>query len=179
MTVASRRDRAERVRGRRAGLVSRLLADGVDLAIVGLILFGALVTFAVVRYMVGSAPLRLPRVSGIFTAAAFPITEVAYLATSWSAGGSSVGKKLVGLRVVRREGARLGKLQATMRAVVCTLVGGPSLLWAVFSSRNAAVHDLVLHTAVVHDWSDEVRTEIELRTTPEVVAPQPSISVDR
>ena len=133
----------------------------MDFVVAGMILFGALVAFAVIRYLVGSAPLRLPQVSGIFTAAAFPITAMAYLAISWSAGGRSVGKQIVGLRVVRREGARLGKLQATVRAVLCTLFGGASLLWSLFSARNAAVHDLVLHTTVVHDWSDEVRTEID------------------
>jgi uncharacterized RDD family membrane protein YckC len=148
------------MRGHRAGLVSRLLADAIDLAVVGVILFGALVAFAVVRYMVGAEPLRLPRVSGIFTAVAFPITEVLYLSITWSGNGRSVGKALVGLRVVRNEGAPLGKFRATMRAFLCTLVGGPSLLWVLFSSRNAAVHDLVVHSAVVHDWSDEVRTEI-------------------
>jgi uncharacterized RDD family membrane protein YckC len=160
VTVASRRARADRVRGRRAGLVSRLLADGIDLVVTGLILFGALVAFAVVRYMVGSAPLRLPRVSGIFTAAAYPLTEWLYLSISWSGNGQSVGKALVGLRVVRNDGSRMGRLRATARALVCTLIGGLSLLWALFSSRNAAVHDLWLHTTVVHDWSDEVRTEI-------------------
>jgi uncharacterized RDD family membrane protein YckC len=159
MTVASRRARADRMRGRRAGLVSRLLADGIDLVVAGLILFGALVAFAVVRYMVGSAPLRLPRVSGIFDAVAFSITAVLYLAITWAGSGRSVGKGLVGLRVVRSDGSRLGGFRATMRAFVCTLFP-LSLLWALFSSRNAAVHDLLLHTTVVHDWSDEVRTEI-------------------
>jgi uncharacterized RDD family membrane protein YckC len=147
------------MRGRRSGLVSRLLADAVDLAVAGIILFGALVGFAVVRYMVGSAPLRLPRVSGIFTAAAYPITVWLYLAISWSRHGRSVGKALVGLRVVRNDGSRMGRLRATIRALVCTLFP-LSLFWALFSSRNAAVHDLLLQTTVVHDWSDEVRTEI-------------------
>jgi uncharacterized RDD family membrane protein YckC len=171
VTVATRRARADRVRGRRAGLISRLLADGIDLVVTGMILFGALIGFAVVRYMVGSAPLRLPRVSGVFTAVAFPLTEIVYLAITWAGSGRSVGKSLVGLRVVRAEGARLGRLQATVRAVLCTFFGGPSLLWAAFSSRNAAVHDLVLHTTVVHDWSDEVRTEIAPRESPLVAAP--------
>ena len=148
------------MRGHRAGLVSRLLADAVDLTIAGIILFGALVAFAVVRYMVGAEPLQLPRISGIFTAAAYPITVFLYLSISWSRHGRSVGKGLVGLRVVQNDGGPLGWFRATMRAFLCTVVGGLSLLWSVFSSRNAAVHDLVLHTTVVHDWSDEVRTEL-------------------
>ena len=148
-----------------------MIAGGIDLAVVGMIIFGALVAFAVVRYMVGAAPLKLPQVSAAFTAVAYPITEVAYLSITWSGSGRSVGKKLVGLRVVRNEGTQLRKLQATIRAVLCTLFGGISLLWSAFSSRNAAVHDLVVHTVVVHDWSDVVRTEIDSPMSPAVAAP--------
>ena len=108
MTVANRRARAGLVLGRRAGLVSRVLAGGIDLAVTGLIVFGGLVGFAVVRYMLGLAPLQLPRVSGIFTLVAFPITEAVYLAITWSKSGRSVGKKIVGLRVVRNEGVPAG-----------------------------------------------------------------------
>ena len=43
MSAATRRARAAAVRGRRAGFVSRALADGVDFFVVGLLLFGALV----------------------------------------------------------------------------------------------------------------------------------------
>jgi uncharacterized RDD family membrane protein YckC len=165
MTAASRRARAGLIRGRRAGLVSRILAGVVDLTVTAVILFSILVGFAVVRYMVGSAPLQLPRVSGIFTAAAFPLVEFLYLSVMWSASGRSVGKQLVGLRAVKADGARLGVLQASARALFCTIIGGLSLLWSAFSKRNAAVHDLVLQTAVVHDWSDEVRSSPEAQET--------------
>ncbi len=178
MSVAARRARADRVRGTRAGLISRILAGGIDLVVTGMILFGALIAFAVIRYMLGSAPLRLPRVSATFTAIAFPLTEIVYLSITWSGSGRSVGKALVGLRVVRNEGTRLGRLQATLRAVLCTFFGGPSLLWSAFSSRNAAVHDLVLHTTVVHDWSDEVRTEVAPREAPEAEAPVVELQVE-
>ena len=59
MSAASRRARAAAVRGRRAGLVSRAVADGVDFAVIGLLLFGILFAFAAVRYFVetnGSKP---------------------------------------------------------------------------------------------------------------------------
>ena len=111
----------------------------------------------------GSRRSSFPRVSGIFTLVAFPITEAVYLAITWSKSGRSVGKKIVGLRVVRNEGVPLGLRRSTPRAILCALWGGPSLLWSAFSSRNAAVHDLVLHTTVVHDWSDEVRTQADAR----------------
>jgi uncharacterized RDD family membrane protein YckC len=30
------------------------------------------------------------------------------------------------------------------------------LLWALVSKRNAGIHDLLLSTAVVHDWEPRV-----------------------
>jgi len=54
---------------------------------------------------------------------------------------------------VRDTGARVGVLRAAGRAVICTAFGVVSLAWAAISSRNAAVHDLLLRTSVVHDWS--------------------------
>jgi uncharacterized RDD family membrane protein YckC len=158
VSVATRRARADLVRGRRAGVVSRLLAGGIDLVATAVILFGLLVGFSTLRYIVGVGPLRLPRPSALFSAAAFPLVEVGYLATTWSASGRSIGKEIVGLRAVRAAGTRLEPWRAFLRAAVCTVLGGPFLLWALVSSRNAAIHDLALRTAVVHDWSDEVRT---------------------
>ena len=157
MTAATRRSRAQAVTGRRAGLVSRLLADGIDLLVTAILLFGFLVAFAVVRYMLGAGTLRLPHAGTTFTAIGFPLVEIAYLATTWSASGRSAGKELVGLRVVRGDGARLEPWRAGTRAAVCTIFGGPSLLWSALSSRNAALHDLMLGTTVVHDWPDAAR----------------------
>ena len=143
----------------------------MDLAVVGMILFGALVAFAVVRYMVGAAPLRLPRVSGIFTAAAFPITVIALPGDQLVGRRRSVGKKLVGLRVVRSDGRGSGRCKPLGRAIVCTLsrravaaVGGLQL------AQCRGARPCASHHRGRHDWSDEVRTEIELPPPPAVVA---------
>ena len=73
----------------------------------------------------------------------------------WAATGRSIGKQLFGLARDQRATARdLGRWRACARAAWCTVFGIPSLLWAGVSSRNAAVHDIVFRTAVVHDWSE-------------------------
>ena len=90
----------------------------------------------------------------MFTGTGYPIVEFVYLAVAWSLTGRSVGKQLFGLRVVRGDGAKLGRFRRVRRTAWCTIFGIPSLLWAAVSTRNAGVHDLVFRTAVVHDWAE-------------------------
>jgi uncharacterized RDD family membrane protein YckC len=157
--------------GHRAGLFSRLIVAGIDFCVVLGILFGMFVVFAVARYMLGGG-FTLPRVGPLATGTGYPIVEFFYLAIAWSLTGRSVGKRLVGLRVVAGDGARLGRSRACGRAALCTLFGIPSLLWAAVSSRNAAVHDIVVRTAVVHDWA-----EADRRTVSHAEASVPEIPV--
>ena len=157
MSAASRRARAAAVRGRRAGLASRVLADGVDFLVIGVLLFALLFGFASLRYLV-DGEFDMPRISAVFSATAFPVVAVVYLTVLWTATGRSVGKHLFGLRVVRDDGTPLGALRAAARSLICVVLGVLSLLWAAVSKRNAGVHDLVLHTSVVHDWAATVRT---------------------
>ena len=153
MSAASRRARADAVRGRRAGVAIRYAAAGIDFLVVGALLFGALVGFAAVRYLLGGTTFTLPRSGAVSDAAAFPVIAVVYLIAAWTTSGRTVGSALFGLRVVRDTGARVGVLRAAGRALICTTFGVLSLAWAAVSRRNAAVHDLVLRTSVVHDWT--------------------------
>jgi uncharacterized RDD family membrane protein YckC len=147
------------VRGRRAGLVSRALADGIDLLVIGLLVFGILVGFAALRYFV-DGEFDMPHIGAVFSATAFPVVAVVYLTVLWTATGRTVGKHLLGLRVVRDDGTPLGALRAAARSLICVVLGVLSLLWAAVSKRNAGVHDLVLRTSVVHDWATTVRTPV-------------------
>jgi len=167
MSAASRRERARMMSGHRAGLFSRLVVAAVDFCVVLAILFGIFVVFAVGRYMLGQG-FKLPRVGPLVTGTGFPIVEFFYLAIAWTLTGRSVGKRLVGLRVIREDGGRLGPTRACGRAALTTLFGLPSLLWAGVSSRNAAVHDLVVRTAVVHDWAEADRRTAERAELPTV-----------
>jgi uncharacterized RDD family membrane protein YckC len=153
MSAADRRARADAVRGQRAGVVTRYTAGAIDLLVAGALLFGILVGFAVARYLIGGSSFELPRPGTVFDASAFPVVVVIYLTTAWTTTGRTVGNALFGLRVVRDTGARLGVLRAAGRAVICALFGFISLAWAAVSTRNAAVHDLLFRTSVVHDWT--------------------------
>jgi uncharacterized RDD family membrane protein YckC len=160
MSAATRRARAAAVRGRRAGLASRLLAAGIDFVVVGVLLFSILVGFAALRYFF-DGDFEMPKIGAVFSAAAFPLVAVVYLTVCWSATGRSVGKHLLGLRVVRDDGTRVGVLRAGLRSMLCVVIGVFSLLWAAVSRRNAGVHDLVMRTSAVHDWAPASEPSLE------------------
>jgi uncharacterized RDD family membrane protein YckC len=165
MSAASRRARAAAVHGRRAGLVSRLLADGIDFFVVGLLLFSGLVGIAAVRYFF-NGDFEMPQIGAVFSAAAYPFVAIVYLTLFWSATGRSVGKHLLGLRVVRDNGAPVGVLRSFGRSLICVFTGLFTLAWVAVSRRNAGVHDLVVRTSVVHDWA--TAREVSLEEIPSV-----------
>jgi uncharacterized RDD family membrane protein YckC len=150
--AAERLARAQALRGRSAGFVSRVLAVSVDLAIVVVLTFACFVGVALIGYMLGDGTFELPDAGPLRTAISFPVVEFVYLVALWAARGTTLGGGLIGLRVVRSDGSRLRPARAAVRALCCVVLGFVSLLWIPFSRRDAAVHDLVCGTSVVHDW---------------------------
>jgi uncharacterized RDD family membrane protein YckC len=135
---------------RRAGLLSRLGADLVDLVAVVLIGWILLVIGGGIR--------------GLWThdvkviAPSQPTREIlaalllfAYLAYGYGLNGRTLGKLLMGLRVVNDSGRDLSPVKGILRAALC-LVFIPGILWAAVSGRNASLQDLALRTSVVYDW---------------------------
>jgi len=141
---------------RRAGFVSRAAADGVDFVIVWLISALVLLGIGLTRYVITSKPFELPRPDLGVTSTAGLILLTAYLAWGWASTGRTPGKALLGLRVVTSNGAGLGVGRATARAAICALFP-IFLVWALVSKKNAAIHDLLLKTAVVYDWEPRRR----------------------
>jgi len=136
----------------RAGLVSRLTADGVDFVVVEVLFALFLLGFAFARFLLTSKPFELPHPRVWVTSAAQFLLLTTYLAWGWGSTGRTPGKALVGLRVVTARGKPLGLLRAIARAALCATVGPILLAWALVSRRNAGVHDLLLSTAVIYDW---------------------------
>lgn len=136
--------------GTRAGIVSRLLANGLDLLAAVAIGMAVLLAVSAVAglftrsftFLTPSQPAR-----GILAAALL----VVYLGYGWGLGGRTFGKTVLGLRVVDRAGGDISTGRGLLRAVLY-LVFPPGLLWSVVSRRNASLQDLILGTAVVHDW---------------------------
>ncbi|WP_314413937.1 RDD family protein [Streptomyces sp. DSM 40484] len=132
-----------------AGLVSRILAGLVDAFVVAGLGLAARLGAGALRLVVTGPPFRLPDPPAWLSGLCGWTIAVLYLAGSWVMTGSTVGDRLLGLRVTGRSGRPLGVLRALSRAALC-LVFPLGLLWIPVSGHRASVHDLVLATAVRH-----------------------------
>jgi uncharacterized RDD family membrane protein YckC len=150
------------MQGRRAGVVSRLLADGIDLAVVLASLAGVYLVIAGFRFLVRPRAFSWPELSALNLGTLGWILLIAYLTIGWAITGRTFGKTVLGLRVVDAEGSRPRLGRAFVRALLCAAfpIG---LLWCVLSHRSASVQDLLVRTTVVYDW--EPRLPAELETT--------------
>lgn len=139
------------MQGRRAGVISRFLADAIDLGVVIGALVAIYIAVAATRFLLHPRRFTWPEPSGMNVAALGWILLIAYLAIGWANTGRTVGKTVLGLRVVQSDGSRLGFLTALARAIVCAAfpIG---LFWCVVSRENASIADLLVRSAVVYDW---------------------------
>ncbi len=150
----ARRSRALALQGQRAGFVSRLSADAIDAVVVLAIHVIVIMVLAAIRYLF-TRHFRLPNPPTWVTLATYWVIALIYLTSGWGTTGKTLGKQLVGVRVVRADGARLGSGPAFVRALLY-LVFPAGLVWILFSRRNASLQDLLVRSIVLYDWSYRV-----------------------
>ena len=142
---------APALQGHRVGLISRLVADVIDLGVIWGIGLAAILIIAMARYLLFGPPFRLPVLPGWMLTGAGGAIAVGYLTVGWTGTGRTVGKQLAGLRVLDRSGRRLSMPRALLRALLY-VVFPAGLLWVLVSRRNASVQDLVVGSVVIYDW---------------------------
>ena len=80
----------------------------------------------------------------------------AYFVLSWTlSGGQSVGKALIGLRIVPLNGSKLTFWRSIVRYiafVISALLLFLGLLWVLVSDRRQGWHDKAAGTCVIYDW---------------------------
>jgi uncharacterized RDD family membrane protein YckC len=134
-----------------AGLVSRAVAAGVDAVVVAGLGLVAQLCVGAARLLVTGPPFRYPDPPDWLTATGGTLIAVLYLTGSWVSSGRTVGDRLMGLRVTARTGRELGVPRALSRALLC-LVFPLGLLWVPVSATRSSVQDLLVSSAVRHDW---------------------------
>lgn len=141
----------EASQGRSAGLISRAAADIVDLLITIVIVLGGYLGLSAYRFVLHPRLFHWPEPGMVNLSAVAALVFLVYLAEGWSITGRTLGKQMMGLRAVRKDGERIRHGRAFARAFLCTLfpIG---LVWCAIDRRHRAVHDLILGTAVVYDW---------------------------
>lgn len=139
------------VQGRRAGLVTRTLANALDAGVVGLLLAAGYTVVTFLRYVISPFDFQFPAPSLGLVLLLGAAVEFVYLAVAWGTDGRTYGDVILGLRVVDGRGRRVRWLTAVLRAGFC-VVFPVGLLWVLVSAENRSVQDVALRTSVVHDW---------------------------
>src|SRR5688500_14279948 len=133
-----------------AGVVTRLLAAGVDVVAVVLLTVVLDLTAAGVRFVWSPVNFRWPRPETEIAVVVLLGVAVLYLTVAWATTGRTYGGRLLGLRVLSGRGELLGWTRSFLRAVTSVLwpVG---LLWSGISRTRSSLQDLVFRTVVVYD----------------------------
>lgn len=140
------------LQGRRAGLVTRVLANTVDFGIVVGIVAGGYAAVVAVRFLWNSRTFTFPAPGFGVLVAVGSVVMVLYLTAAWTTSGRTYGDHLLGLRVVGWRGHRLRPVNALLRAVLC-VVFPIGLFWIALSRENRSVQDVLLRSSVIYDWS--------------------------
>jgi uncharacterized RDD family membrane protein YckC len=142
------------MQGRYAGSVSRFLAYAIDLAVsAGLFALGLAATSFVAQIVTGH-PITWNR-SNIVVAILFVVWEFLYFGYSWAASGRTLGMAVLGVRVIRADGAGLDPWRGAVRALVFPLsflFFGLGFLGILVQREHRALHDLIAGSAVIYAW---------------------------
>jgi uncharacterized RDD family membrane protein YckC len=150
-----KQDRAVELQGRLAGFPSRVLADVIDVAIAFAIFVAIYSGLSILWDFFASDTIQIKVQSPGINASGMTLTALIYFTIGWASTGRTIGKQVVGLRVVRRDAEPLGTGLALSRALLC-VVFWYLVMWTVlFSRRNAGIHDMICKTVVVYDWIPE------------------------
>jgi uncharacterized RDD family membrane protein YckC len=148
---------AEPIEGRQghyAGAVSRLVAFAADVgASWGLFTLGAAaLTFTVQLVSGAKFSLSNYQIASLVSAV---VWEFVYFAYQWTLSGKTIGMALLGIRVVKTDGAAIGARQAVIRTLTLPLsflVFGLGFLGILTNRDRHAWHDRLAGTSVVYSW---------------------------
>ena len=144
----------EGLRGHCAGFASRFVAYAADLGtITGVFMLSLAAADYAAKVVIGHT-INWDRGSP-YVGVAYSIWWFLYFAYSWAANGKTLGAALLGVRVVREDGARAEAWRAVLRAAVFPLsflFFGLGFTGILFGRERRALHDVIAGTAVVYTW---------------------------
>jgi len=159
--VAEHKAKKGGVTGRYAGPLTRLIAVMLDSVVVtfGFTLLVAGLVF-VIRLFVPE--FEIPESSGIIYGITLTVWSFLYLWIAYTVFGKTIGKMILGVRVVSADGhVVLRGRQTFVRVITYPLsfiLFGIGLLGIVFNRQRQAWHDRFAKTAVVYDWGSRTAT---------------------
>ncbi|HSO27719.1 MAG TPA: RDD family protein [Anaerolineales bacterium] len=141
--------------GQYAGFITRLAAfviDGLIIVAFNSIL-GFVVSFVLERFQVGQVSAIIATSLAVVTGFLF---YVFYYIGLWMLAGQTLGKALMGVRIVRVDGGRLRLRNAVVRLAGLWLSAILFLgyLLVLVDGRRQALHDKLAGTLVVYSWPE-------------------------
>ncbi len=154
MTARSQTARSVSSQGHYAGSVSRFLAYAIDLAACSGVFAAALAGISYAAQVVTGRQVTWNR-ENLVVAIIFVAWQFLYFGYSWAASGRTFGMAVLGVRVVRADGAIIDPWRGVLRAFVFPLsflLFGLGFLGILIQPERRALHDLIAGTAVVYAW---------------------------
>ena len=155
---------------RYAGLVSRGAARVLDMALLAVLVGGAgwlaqqFLGVEAGRCAPADAWWQVRRHLCQFLPYVIPLAAVwfpaLYYVLFWTTVGQTPGMALLGLRLLRSDGGKVGSVTALKRFLAVTLsmaTLGLGFLMVLVTERRRTRHDLLAGTVVVYDWGDAAR----------------------
>ena len=134
-----------------AGLVTRLIAFGVDAAIINLVAV-AVAALVGLALSIVSMPSWLTAFAVAVGAVAYAVWVAGYFIVFWTTTGQTPGDRLLGIRVRAATGERLRPRRALLRFVSLMLAALPlfaGFLMILIDARRRGLHDWIARTVVV------------------------------
>jgi uncharacterized RDD family membrane protein YckC len=143
------------LQGDYSGAVSRLAAFALDLVISSLLFTLALAAVNFSAGIVIRHPVHWSRSNSLVVAIISGVWLFVYFAYCWATTGKTPGMTLLGIRVVRADGAHAEPWRAVVRTLILPI--SVALFWLslpliLVQREHQAPHDLVAGTAVVYAW---------------------------
>ncbi len=142
------------VRGRYAGIASRIIANSIDVVVIAVAAIGTVWFTQVAWAIINLEPVNSVDLPPAVTVLIVPGIMFLYFPLGWTLFGKTAGKAIMGLRVVRPDGRHLGFIRAELRLFFALMLIFVGYWWILVDHRRRAWHDLIVRTVVVYDWDD-------------------------
>ena len=146
--------RSMTAQGHYAGSVSRFLAYAIDLLVSSGVFTLALAAVSYVVQIVTGKQVSWNR-QDIVVVVLYVAWEFFYFGYSWAVSGRTLGMAVLGVRVVRADGAAAEPRRGVVRSLVFPLsflLLGLGFLGILVQRERRALHDLIAGTAVIYEW---------------------------
>ena len=144
----------ESLQGKYAGFASRFTAFAIDVGVSLGVYLLALAAISWAALVLTGKDITWHR-GDIWVIIAYAVWAFIYFAHSWAASGRTAGMALVGVRVVRDDGADVSGRRAVVRTLALPLSFlflGLGFVGILLGDRRRALHDVIAGTAVIYSW---------------------------